>query len=55
VAAAGDGIAGYIDAWRPASASPQAAAFARHVVTSAAPGGRDRARSLLRAAGKLAA
>lgn len=33
---------------------PQAAAFARQVVTAAAPGGRERARSLLRATGKLA-
>jgi len=54
MAAAGDGIAGYIAAWRPSSASPQAAAFARQVVTAAAPGGRERAKSLLWAAGKLA-
>jgi len=47
-------VAGYIAAWRPASASPQAAAFARQVVTQAAPGGRDRAKNLLWAAGKLA-
>jgi hypothetical protein len=53
-AAEGDGIAGYIAAWRPSSASPQAAAFARQVVTAAAPGGRGRAKSLLWAAGKLA-
>jgi hypothetical protein len=49
-----DEVAGYIAAWRPASAPPQAAAFARHVVSQAAPGGRDRAKNLLRAAGKLA-
>jgi hypothetical protein len=49
-----DGVAGYIAAWRPASASPQAAAFARHVVSQAAPAGRDRAKNLLWAAGKLA-
>ena len=52
--AAGDGIAGYIAAWRPSSAPPQAAAFARQVVTAAAPGGRERAKSLLWAAAKLA-
>jgi integrase len=54
MAAAGEGIAGYIAAWRPSSAPPQAAAFARQVVTAAAPGGRERAKSLLWAAGKLA-
>jgi len=54
VAAAGDGTAGYIAAWRPSSASPQAAAFARQVVTAAAPAERERAKSLLWAAGKLA-
>src|SRR5258708_28427591 len=52
---AADGrAAGYIAAWRPSSASPDAAAFARRVVTAAAPAGRDRAKSLLWAAGKLA-
>jgi hypothetical protein len=50
--AAGDGIAGYIAAWRPSSVP--AAAFARQVVTAAAPGGRERAKGLLSAAGKLA-
>src|SRR5215470_5118120 len=50
----GAGVAGYIAAWRPVSASPEAAAFARQVVNAAAPGGRDRARNLLWAAGKLA-
>ena len=34
--------------------SPQAAAFARAVVTQAAPGGRERAKNLLWAAGRLA-
>ena len=34
--------------------SPQAAAFARQVVPLAAPGGRERAKNLLQAAGKLA-
>jgi integrase len=47
-------VAGYIAAWRPAPAPPQAAAFARQVVTSAAPAGRERAKNLLWAAGKLA-
>jgi integrase len=46
--------AGYIGRWRPSSASPQAAAFARQVVSQAAPAGRDRAKNLLWAAGKLA-
>jgi hypothetical protein len=48
------GVAGYIAAWRPTSVPPQAACFARQVVTAVAPGGRDRAKSLLWAAGKLA-
>jgi hypothetical protein len=47
-------VAGYITAWRPASASPEAAAFARQAVTAAAPAGRERAKNLLWAAGKLA-
>jgi integrase len=49
-----DGVAGYIAAWQPSSAPPRAAAFARQVVSQAAPAGRDRAKSLLWAAGKLA-
>jgi integrase len=48
------GIAGYIAGWRPSSVSPQAAKFARAVVTGAGPGGRERAKNLLWAAGKLA-
>jgi len=48
-------VAGYIAAWRPSSAPPRAAAFARQVVTAAAPAGRERAKNLLWAAGKLAA
>src|SRR5256885_1804685 len=52
--AAKAGPAGYIAEWRPASASAQAAAFARQVVTAAGPGGGDRAKNLLWAAGKLA-
>jgi integrase len=47
-------VAGYIAAWRPASAAPGAAAFARAVVTAAGPPRRDRAKNLLWAAGKLA-
>ena len=38
----------------PSSVSPQAAAFARDVITPAGPGGRERAKNLLWAAGKLA-
>src|SRR5260370_19147379 len=48
------GMAGYIAAWRPVSVPPQAAAFARAVVGQAAPGGRERAKNLLWAVGKLA-
>jgi integrase len=46
--------AAYIGRWRPSSLSPRAAAFARQVVPLAAPGGRDRAKCLLWAAGTLA-
>ena len=52
--AAGPAAAGYIGRWRPSSVSAEGAAFARDVVTRAGPAGRDRAKSLLRAAGKLA-
>ena len=45
--------AGYIASWRPSSVPPEAAAFARQVVLQAAPG-RERAKNLLWAAGKLA-
>ncbi len=48
------GVAAYIAGWRPASVSAAAASFARAVVAGAAPGGRERAKNLLRAAGKLA-
>ncbi|HLN67212.1 MAG TPA: hypothetical protein VK280_08065, partial [Streptosporangiaceae bacterium] len=51
---AGSGTAGYIARWRPLSVSPQAAAFARDVITAVAPDGRERAKNLLWAAGKLA-
>ena len=47
-------VAAYIARWRPSSLSPQAAAFARQVVPLAAPAGRERAKNLLWAAGKLA-
>ena len=47
-------VAGDIARWRPSSVSPRAAAFARDVIAAAAPGGRERAKNLLWAAGKLA-
>jgi integrase len=47
-------VAGYITAWRPASVSADAARFARQVVMQAGPAGRDRAKNLLWAAGRLA-
>ena len=50
----GSGIAGYIAGWRPSSVSPQAADFARAVVSEVAPGGQERAKNLLQAAGRLA-
>ena len=50
----GTGIAGYIAGWQPSSVSPQAADFARAVVTQAAPDGQERAKNLLWAAGRLA-
>jgi len=51
----GGGLAaGYIARWRPSSVSPAAATFAREVIAAAAPGGRERAKNLLWAAGKLA-
>ncbi len=54
MSAAQTGAAGYIAAWQPSSVPPQAAAFARQVVMAAAPPGRERAKNLLWAAGKLA-
>jgi len=48
------GTAAYIRRWRPSSVSPQAAAFARDVIAAARPGGQERAKNLLWAAGKLA-
>jgi hypothetical protein len=47
-------VRAYIGRWRPSSVSPGAAAFARDVVTKTAPAGRERAKNLLWAAGKLA-
>jgi integrase len=46
--------AAYIGRWEPSSVSAEGAAFAREVVARAGPEGRDRAKSLLWAAGKLA-
>ena len=46
--------AAYIGRWRPSSVSPPAAAFARDVIARVAPEGRERAKNLLWAAGKLA-
>ncbi len=48
------GVAAYIARWRPSSVSPQAAAFAQDVISQVGPGGRERAKNLLWAAGKLA-
>ena len=50
----GADVAGYIARWRPSSVSPRAAAFARDVISRVQPGGRERAKNLLWAAGKLA-
>jgi hypothetical protein len=47
-------VAIYIGRWRPSSVSAQAAVFARDVIGQVAPGGRERAKNLLWAAGKLA-
>jgi hypothetical protein len=47
-------VSAYIGRWRPSSVSPQAAVFARAVITVTAPAGRERAKNLLWAAGKLA-
>ncbi|HEY3955849.1 MAG TPA: hypothetical protein VGM53_20955 [Streptosporangiaceae bacterium] len=46
--------AAYIGRWRPLSVSAEAAAFARDVVAGTGPEGRERAKNLLWAAGKLA-
>src|SRR5450755_2662300 len=47
-------VAAYIGRWEPSSVSAEAAAFARDVVAKTGPEGRERAKSLLWAAGKLA-
>ncbi len=47
-------VAAYIGRWRPSSVSPEAAAFARDVIGRVAPQGRERAKNLLWAAGRLA-
>jgi hypothetical protein len=47
-------VAAYIGRWEPSSVPAGAAAFARDVVAKAGPEGRERAKCLLWAAGKLA-
>src|ERR1700745_276862 len=47
-------VAAYIGRWQPSSVSAQAATFARDVITTVRPGGQERAKNLLWAAGKLA-
>ena len=47
-------IIAYIRRWRPSSVPPPAAAFARDVIVKTAPEGRERAKNLLWAAGRLA-
>jgi integrase len=47
-------VAAYIGRWRPSSMPPEAAAFARDVIAKTAPEGKERAKNLLWAAGKLA-
>jgi len=46
--------AAYARRWRPSSVSPRAAAFARDVIAKTGPQGRERAKNLLWAAGRLA-
>jgi len=48
------GTAGYVARWAPLSVSPPAAAFAREVTAGCGSLGRERAKSLLWAAGRLA-
>ena len=47
-------VTAYIGRWRVSSVSAEAAAFARDVITAAGPGGQERAKNLLWAAGRLA-
>jgi integrase len=49
-----DDVAAYIGRWEPSSVSAEAAAFAREAISGTGPGGRERAKNLLWAAGKLA-
>jgi integrase len=49
-----DDVAAYIEEREPSSVSAEAAAFAREVISGTGPGGRERAKNLLWAAGKLA-
>jgi hypothetical protein len=51
---AAPGVAAYIGRWQPSSVSSGAAVFARDVIAKAAPRGRERAKCLLWAVGKLA-
>jgi integrase len=47
-------VAAYIGRWRPSSVSAEAASFARDVIAKTGPEGRERAKNLLWAAGRLA-
>jgi integrase len=47
-------VGAYIGRWRPSSVPAEAAVFARDVIRRVAPDGRERAKNLLWAAGKLA-
>jgi hypothetical protein len=47
-------VAAYIGRWRSSPVSPEAAAFAREVIAKTGPEGRERAKCLLWAAGRLA-
>jgi hypothetical protein len=47
-------VAAYIARWRPSSVPAEAAVFARDVIAAVVPEGRERAKNLLWAAGKLA-
>jgi integrase len=47
-------VASYIGRWKPSPVSAEGAAFARDVITRTGPQGRERAKNLLWAAGKLA-
>ncbi len=47
-------VAAYVGRWQPSSVSAEAAAFARDVITAVRPGGQERAKNLLWAAGRLA-